>query len=603
MPKMPPPPPPANLPTSWYNIASPPPPPVTGHPPASPGADPNLNRPPPPPPPLGQRRRRSLGWGPDPQDEKFTEPGMYTQQKQIADVMLYPKTTEEQLFSLSARDWLSKAFMASGVGSGLPTRPGATPASPLLYQGAKYHPYPESAYPEVVGMPYKVGRKSAYGCTGGQGEVKTLPQRLKEAFEDGSLNLPEQCLWNMEIKGGCHDPHFTLKSSLSGKALAHPNMAGTEAGGRQYGLVLSRDKFTPLTFSTGMSGNSDSRWTGWPTCDATQHIGSSQRKTCLAEHKCYACATHYADCNGACADPSVPKGTTGEPSMAAYFNATGVKWGGSDVCHRAPVMTVGASVLTFNGAGTVDATVYNPTPGPGSVVLALQVQQHRKDIVAPQLFNVTLTYERPGMATPITRSHLLAYESGSSIALEQIKGVPCGGPISLTAAACVETADSRVDCNFPATRKTLSSPCPAPDAAESSDAAPASATEAGASSSSSSQPPAHAAPTAALPSPSTSSPATSTSTAAPAQQPSTQAVPGVETLAARTTRMIERSHHARAIEAVIGVSLVLLLGSGCYLLVRRLFRPAVRADRLIDEAEGSAGRVRYDKRPVAASHV
>ena len=346
----------------------PPPPPITGHPPASPGSDPNVISPPPSPPPLGQRCR-SL------QDVKFSEAGVYTQQQQIADVMLYPKTTEEQLFSASARDWLSKAFMASGVGSGLPIRPGGSqPDTPLLYQGAKYHPYPESAYPEVVGLPYKVGRKSAYG-TGGQGEVKTLPQRLKDAFEDGSLNLPEQCLWNMEIKGNCHDPHFTLKSPISGKALAHPNMVGSEAGGRQYGLVLSRDKFTPLTFSTGMASNKESRWTGWPTCDASQNIGSSQRKTCLAEHKCYACATHYADCNGACADPSVPKGTTGEPTMAAYFNATGVKWGGTDVCHRAPVMTVDASVATFNGAGTVDATLYNPTPGPGSVVLALQVQR------------------------------------------------------------------------------------------------------------------------------------------------------------------------------------------------------------------------------------
>merc|ERR1719345_184983 len=77
----------------------------------------------------------------------------------------------------------------------------------------------------------------------------------------------------------------------------------------------------------------------------------------------------------------------------------------------------------------------------------------------PQLFNVTLTYLRgPGLG-PVTRSHLLAYEAGASIALEQIKGVPCSGPIILTAAACVEAADSRVNCDFPATRKTLSNPC------------------------------------------------------------------------------------------------------------------------------------------------
>merc|ERR1719162_2978454 len=96
---------------------------------------------------------------------------------------------------------------------------------------------------------------------------------------------------------------------------------------------------------------------------------------------------------------------------------------------------------------------------------AVQValKQHQKDSVVPQLFNVTLTYLRPGTG-PVTRSHLLAYEAGASIALEQIKGVPCSGPIILTAAACVETADSRVNCDFPATRKTLSNPCHGEDA-------------------------------------------------------------------------------------------------------------------------------------------
>merc|ERR1719371_55788 len=75
-----------------------------------------------------------------------------------------------------------------------------------------------------------------------------------------------------------------------------------------------------------------------------------------------------------------------------------------------------------------------PTNGP-YVALQLSVQQHKKDLVTPQLFNVTLTYSRPGVSGPITRSHLLAYETGASIALEQIKGVPCAGPITLTAAA------------------------------------------------------------------------------------------------------------------------------------------------------------------------
>merc|ERR1711865_205512 len=109
----------------------------------------------------------------------------------------------------------------------------------------------------------------------------------------------------------------------------------------------------------------------------------------------------------------------------------------------------------------------------GSPLANIQVslQQHKKDSVMPQLFNVTLTYLRGAGLSPVTRSHLLAYEAGASIALEQIKGVPCSGPIILTAAACVETADSRVNCDFPATRKTLSNPCHGEDAAAAAAAA------------------------------------------------------------------------------------------------------------------------------------
>merc|ERR1740130_2294946 len=190
--------------------------------------------PPPPPPPQGnphpnRANRRGLA--------KFNS-NAYQQQRKIADIMLYPVTKDEKLFSLSTRDWLNKAFLASGVGSGLPTRPGSTAGSILHWnQGsaAGSNPYAVSDFPEVVGLPYKMGRKLGYsipqkdpvtGEVSASGGSKTLPQRLSAAFQDGTLNLPEQCLWNMQLAGNCHDPHFTLKSTLSGKSLAHPNMVG-----------------------------------------------------------------------------------------------------------------------------------------------------------------------------------------------------------------------------------------------------------------------------------------------------------------------------------------------------------------------------------------
>merc|ERR1719420_238760 len=172
--------------------------------------------------------------------------------------MLYPVSTQEKLFSLSTRDWLNKAFLASGVGSG----PAGEPS----------------------------------------GGVQSLPQRLRNAFLDGSLNLPDQCLWNMQMAGNCHDLHFTLKSSLSGKSLAHPNMVGAAAPAAHGGLVLSRDSSTLLTFASGLAKDKSSRWTGFPTCQGDQKLGSTQRKNCLPEHQCSMCATGYVDCNTDCAD-------------------------------------------------------------------------------------------------------------------------------------------------------------------------------------------------------------------------------------------------------------------------------------------------------------
>lgn len=545
--------------------------------------------------------------------------------------MLHPRTNQEKLFSLSARDWLSKAFMASGVGSKLPIRPGMTDGSPLLWQGARYQPNSGSAYPEVMGIPYRIGRKSSYQAgqagRGSPGEVRSLPQRLYESFEDGSLNLPEQCLWYMEMSGNCHDPHFKLKSSLSGKYLVHPNMAGDKVTGedkifggdstsalnggqakRHTGLVLSRDKFTPLTFASGLSTDKVSRWSGWPMCAGDQSIGSSQRKTCIAEHTCLQCATGYADCNTACADPSVPHGTTGEPSAAALFNMTGVKWGGADVCHRAPVVVAEVNATHAKVQDKAVCTGVDNCVQADSVVIALQVQQHRKDVVAPQLFNVTLTYERPGVSSAITRSHLLAYESGSSIALEQIKGVPCAGPITVTAAACVEGHDSRVDCNFPATRKVFSNPCPVA-AANSVDAPVPTPTPAGAAApvrpatdaADTLRLPAH--PTTALaPSPSQGalpSPAALASGAAP---PPVQRATPATTSSSATLANRGDVRLTQPVEVVIGLSLVLLLGTASFVLVRRFFRPALRSEQLLDEVAGEAsGRPRYDKRPAASN--
>jgi len=592
--------------------------------------------PPPPPPPqtVGiPSSGRRLFDNSYPKDSKWSKLGMYQQQKKIADVMLYPQGTEEKLFSLVTRDWLNKAFLASGVGSGLPIRPGSystTTSGIMDWQGAKHDPYPMSAYPEVVGMPYKMGRKAAYATTTGSGTgvVKTLPQRLRDSFNDGSLQLPEQCLWYMEMKGNCHDPHFALRSPISGKRLVHPNMAGDDLAfgkkeaavnghrqDRHTGLILSRAHYTPLTFSSGVSTDKASRWTGWPSCEGNQGLGSSQRKVCLPEHKCYTCATGYADCNTACADPSVPKGTTGSPeSLMSAFNLTGLKvGGGADVCHRAPALMLGSAAKT-DSSNSPDLTYpispksKYPTNGP-YVALQLSVQQHKKDLVTPQLFNVTLTYSRPGVSGPITRSHLLAYETGASIALEQIKGVPCAGPITVTAAACVEAADSRVNCDFPATRKTLTNPCSA-DAA-SADAAstatsplPTAAAAATPTAAATVRPAATAGGVDSLtlplhPEAAAAAPAPAASTAPQQAQPSAAMAADDEAAAARAARPrphVAHHHLARPAEVALGMSALLLLSAGCFLLVRRVFRtPAsMRSQELLDE-EAPSG-VRYDKR-------
>jgi len=253
---------------------------------------------------------------------------------------------------------------------------------------------------------------------------------------------------------------------------------------------------------------------------------------------------------------------------------------------------------------------------PSSVVIALQVQQHRKDVVAPQLFNVTLTYERAGVSSTITRSHLLAYESGSSIALEQIKGVPCAGPITVTAAACIEGHDSRVDCNFPATRKVFSNPCPAA-VADSVDASAATATPTpeaipvrpATETSDSLRLPAH--PTTAIaPAPSQSaspSPLGSASAATPrpVEQATTVASTSPATHASPPSPLTSRAeeyHLTQPAEVVIGVSLVLLLALASFLLVRRFFRPTLPSEKLLDEAaDDASGRPRYDKRPAASN--
>ena len=531
-PNSPPPPPPTQgAGQAWdfiYKLAPPPPPPPQGNP--------HLNR----------ANRRGLA--------KFNSNG-YQQQRKIADIMLYPETTDEKLFSLSTRDWLNKAFLASGVGSGLPTRPGSTAGSILHWEGTAGNPYAVSAFPEVVGLPYKMGRKLGY-ATGKAGEssggVKTLPQRLRDAFIDGSLNLPEQCLWNMQLAGNCHDPHFTLKSTLSGKSLAHPNMVGAATPAAHGGLVLSRDSSTPLTFASGLSRDKVSRWSGFPACQADQGVGSTQRKNCLPEHQCGQCGTGYADCNTDCADPTTPLGS---PGAAA-------------VCHRAPQLKM-TNILS---TGTQLANIQ------------VSLQQHKKDSVMPQLFNVTLTYLRGAGLSPVTRSHLLAYEAGASIALEQIKGVPCSGPIILTAAACVEMADSRVNCDFPATRKTLSNPCHGEDAAAAaaplvahSPAAPVRPAAAGGDS---------------LALPTHPAAATSPAAASPAATPEADAA-----LAARShPHLYHQLSHPMMV--VIGLSLVLLLSTGCFVVVRRSFRPTLRSEQLLDQ-EGVGG-VRYDKRPTGS---
>jgi hypothetical protein len=510
--------------------------------------------PPPPPPPQGnpnpnRAHRRGLA--------KFNS-NAYQQQRKIADIMLYPVTNDEKLFSLSTRDWLNKAFLASGVGSGLPTRPGSTAGSILHWEGTAGNPYAASAYPEVVGLPYKMGRKLGY-ATGKAGEasggIKTLPQRLRDAFLDGSLNLPPQCLWNMELAGNCHDPHFTLKSTLSGKSLAHPNMVGDATPAAHGGLVLSRDSSTLLTFASGLSKDKVSRWSGFPTCQADQAVGSTQRKNCLPEHGCGQCATGYTDCNTDCADPTTALGSPGA----------------ADVCHRAPQLKVSEAIQM--GLSTPLANIQ------------VSLQQHKKDSVMPQLFNVTLTYLRGAGLGPVTRSHLLAYEAGASIALEQIKGVPCSGPIILTAAACVEMADSRVNCDFPATRKTLSNPCYGEDA-DAADAAPLVAHG----------PAAPVRPAAAggdsLALPTHPAAATTPAAASPAATPEADAA-----LAARShPHLYHQLSHPMMV--VIGLSLVLLLSTGCFVVVRRAFRPTLPSEQLLDQ-EGVGG-VRYDKRPTGS---
>ena len=538
---------PSTLPKPPSPNSPPPPPPATGQ--GQAWSFIYTLSPPPPPPPQGN---------PQPNGRRLaTNPNVYEQQRKIADIMLYPVSTQEKLFSLSTRDWLNKAFLASGVGSGLPIRPTPGASSLLGFEGTEGNPYPNSAFPEVVGLPYKMGRKLGYG-TGAAGQpsggVQSLPQRLRNAFLDGSLNLPDQCLWNMQMAGNCHDPHFTLKSSLSGKSLAHPNMVGAAAPAAHGGLVLSRDSSTLLTFASGLAKDKSSRWTGFPTCQGDQKKGSTQRKNCLPEHQCSMCATGYVDCNTDCADPTTPQGYPGA----------------ADVCHRAPLLAAGV-----NGANGALANIQ------------VSLQQHKKDSVMPQLFNVTLTYLRGAGLGSVTRSHLLAYEAGASIALEQIKGVPCAGPIILTAAACVETADSRVNCDFPATRKTLSNPCHGDDAA----AAPAAAAPLVAHGPAAPVRPAVAGGD-SLALPSHPAAATTPAAASPAAAPEADAA-----LAARS-HPHPHQQLSHPMMVVIGLSLVLLLSTAVFVVVRRSFRPTLRSEQLLDQ-EGVNG-VRYDKRPAGS---
>merc|ERR1719389_1384394 len=224
--------------------------------------------------------------------------------------------------------------------------------------------------------------------------------------------------------------------------------------------------------------------------------------------------------------------------------------GAADVCHRAPLLAAGV-----NGANGALANIQ------------VSLQQHKKDSVMPQLFNVTLTYLRGAGLGSVTRSHLLAYEAGASIALEQIKGVPCAGPIILTAAACVETADSRVNCDFPASRKTLSNPCHGDDAA----AAPAAAA------------PLVAHGPAAPPTPAAASPA---------------AAPEADAALAARSHPHPHQQLSHPMMVIIGLSLVLLLSTAVFVVVRRSFRPTLRSEQLLDQ-EGVNG-VRYDKRPAGS---
>merc|ERR1719163_2139783 len=182
--------------------------------------------------------------------------------------------------------------------------------------------------------------------------------------------------------------------------------------------------------------------------------------------------------------------------------------------------------------------------------------------------------------------------------------MPCAGPITVTAAACVEAADSRVNCDFPATRKTLTNPCSA-DAASADAAstatsplptAPAAATTV--------RPAATAGAVDSLtlplhPEAAAAAPAPAASTAPQQAQPSAAMAADDEAAAAPAARPrphVAHHHLARPAEVALGMSALLLLSAGCFLLLRRVFRtPAsMRSQELLDE-EAPSG-VRYDKR-------
>ena len=86
--------------------------------------------------------------------------------------------------------------------------------------------------------------------------------------------------------------------------------------------------------------------------------------------------------------------------------------------------------------------------------------------------------------------------------------------------------------------------------------------------------------------------ATTPAAASPAATPEADAA-----LAARShPHLYHQLSHPMMV--VIGLSLVLLLSTGCFVVVRRAFRPTLPSEQLLDQ-EGVGG-VRYDKRPTGS---